>query len=187
MRCRHTVADWHRFVGPGEPQTTILAACQLLVRQGEQAEDPRAIACAYWRHQEDCPMYDGPRSRPASVGSVGAPVSQDAPVAPGRAWPVRAPGEWDPFGALLAALAIVSMLLLASTAALALAWPGGLWGARGLLMAAAALSILTHGLSLLKESPNPNAQCPRAALSTAATCTPARTNCSATTCRLRAT
>ncbi|HTU01864.1 MAG TPA: hypothetical protein VMG58_08605 [Candidatus Sulfotelmatobacter sp.] len=150
MRCRHTVPDWHRFVSPGDALIAIAAACRLLVREGEAAKDPRAIACSYWGHQEDCPMYEGPRTRPAPVAVGAESPSADVPVAAGSAWPVRAPGDRDPFGALLGGLAIASILLLASAAGLALAWPGGLWRVRGLLMVAAALSILTHGLSLLK-------------------------------------
>jgi hypothetical protein len=29
----------------------------LLVREGERASEPRAIACGYWGRQEACPLY----------------------------------------------------------------------------------------------------------------------------------
>jgi len=150
VRCRHTVPDWHRFVGPGEGHAAIFAACRLLVREGEAAQDARAIACAYWGRQEECPMYEGPRRQSGLAGTPADRESGDVPIVVATAWPVRTPGERDPFAAVLIGLAIASVLLLATALGLALAAPVRLTGAHGLLVGALALSILAHGLTLLK-------------------------------------
>ncbi len=72
MRCRHTVPDWAQYVrAPGEGWP-IYAACRLLVKDGEQVDDPRTIACGYWRRQPECPLYEGP----------GVVAAEPAPAAP---------------------------------------------------------------------------------------------------------
>ena len=81
MRCRHTVADWARYVrAPGEA-APIYAACGMLVKEGEPAEDPRTIACGYWGRQPDCPLYEGP-GRPAPPAAAAAPSSPPRPEVP---------------------------------------------------------------------------------------------------------
>ncbi len=77
-RCRHTVPDWARYVRAPEEGWPILAACRLLVKEGEQVEDPRAIACGYWGRQPECPFYEGAGAVPDP------PVAAAAPSAPPR-------------------------------------------------------------------------------------------------------
>jgi len=70
MLCRHTEPDWVRFVrDPGEG-FPIFAACRLLVKAGDPADDPRTIACGYWGRQAECPLYEGPGGSAASAGSA---------------------------------------------------------------------------------------------------------------------
>ena len=79
-RCRHTVADWARYVrGPGEGWP-ILAACRLLVKADDQVEDPRTIACGYWGRQPECPFYEGPGARAAQPSAATVPESPRADV-----------------------------------------------------------------------------------------------------------
>jgi len=59
------VADWYRYLKFPE-QATMFAACELLVREGEQVEDYRNIICGYWGRQPECPFYEpmGQEARP---------------------------------------------------------------------------------------------------------------------------
>jgi hypothetical protein len=114
MRCRHTVPDWHRFVTADREGMAILAGCRLLVKEGEQAGDPRTIACAYWGRQRECPLYDGPEGRaqgPAPDHS-GIPRQTDDPVAVSSVWPVRPPGSVDSQRVVLMVLALLAIALL---------------------------------------------------------------------------
>ena len=96
MQCRHTVPDWHRYVDPAGDAAPIFAACRLLVKEGEPARDPRSIACTYWGHQRDCPLFEGAggaaRTEPRAAERR---ASRDVPVAMDAVWPVRAPGARD--------------------------------------------------------------------------------------------
>ncbi len=148
MRCRHTVPDWHRYVVPGNDAPPIYAACRLLVREGERASEPRAIACAYWGRQEACPLYEGPRTslieQPGAASGARAP---EVPVDLESVWPVRRPGEPDPLGVALLGFSLVAILALtaATLAALAAGAPAVPW-----LFAAAALSITALVLNALR-------------------------------------
>ena len=112
MRCRHTVADWYRYLAAGEDTRPIFAACRLLVKEGERATDSRSIACAYWGRQRECPLYDGPESssggRPSPTGTAAA----DVRVEPESIWPVRRPGTTDGQRVLLMAFGGLSVVLL---------------------------------------------------------------------------
>lgn len=57
MICRHTVADWRRYLKSPE-QATMFAACGLLVKEGEEVEDYHSIICGYWGRQPECPFYE---------------------------------------------------------------------------------------------------------------------------------
>lgn len=154
MQCRHTVPDWHRYVVAGEEAQAIFAGCRLLVRNGERARDPRSIACSYWGRQRECPVYDGPESRPDSRSNRTVPPSvTDAPVAAGSVWPVRPPGAIDGQRILLIALGWLSIALLGSAIALGLAALGAEAPPTGYLivaLVAGVLSLVTHVLSLLR-------------------------------------
>ncbi len=80
--CRHTEPDWLRYVrDPGEG-FPIFAACKLLLKEGEAAEDPRTIACSYWGRQPECPLYEGP-AKPApraAEAMAAAPPAQEVPL-----------------------------------------------------------------------------------------------------------
>jgi hypothetical protein len=79
--CRHTEPDWLRYVrepGEGFP---IFAACKLLLKEGEAAEDPRTLACGYWGRQPECPLYEGP-ARPAPRIAEAAPAAPPAREVP---------------------------------------------------------------------------------------------------------
>jgi len=77
MLCRHTEPDWVRFVrDPGEG-FPIFAACRLLVKAGDPADDPRTIACGYWGRQPECPLYEGPATA-ASLAVAAAPAPPEA-------------------------------------------------------------------------------------------------------------
>lgn len=154
MLCRHTVPDWHRYVDPGAGPVPIYAACRLLVKEGEAARDPRAISCAYWGRQRECPLYEGPGGRSPGRGERGRrPVAADVPVAADEVWPVRPPGARDGWARLQAALEAVSVVLLLGAAAGALgllrgALPGT--GLAVLILAAAGVSITTLLLGRLR-------------------------------------
>ena len=121
MRCRHTVADWHRYAESPEDGPAIAAGCRLLVKEGEQARDPRSIACAYWGHQRDCPLYEGPgeRSAPFDPSTVRTSLA-DVPVDVTTVWPVRRPPTADGMRLLLIGSGAVSAVMLLWTATLAL-------------------------------------------------------------------
>jgi hypothetical protein len=154
MRCRHTVPDWHRYVETGEAAMPILAACRLLIKDGDRVRDPRSIACAFWGHQEGCPLYDGPGKqldgRP-DTPQVLAPSDEPAPIE--TVWPVRLAGAADGPRVLLIALSALSVALLIWTAALGLmahdraGMPRGFWV---LVAIAVAVSVVTHILALLR-------------------------------------
>ena len=82
MLCRHTEPDWLRYVrDPGEG-VPIFAACKLLLKEGEAAEDPRTIACSYWGRQPECPLYEGP-AKPAertAEATAAAPPAREVPL-----------------------------------------------------------------------------------------------------------
>ena len=78
--CRHTEPDWVRFVRDPAEGAPIFAACRLLVKEGEPAEDPRAIACGYWGRQPECPLYEGPGSMASPPPAPAAPEAHDLPL-----------------------------------------------------------------------------------------------------------
>jgi hypothetical protein len=158
MRCRHTVADWHRFVDPAMESPPIFAACRLLVRERVQVSDSRTIACNYWGHQVNCPVYEGPEGRAGgSPGNQPGPIPPtafaDAPLADCEPWPVRLPGESDTMRRIMMGLGLLSVGLLV--------WTGmvGLWVVRGtatptrllaVTLVAAVVSTATHVLAMLR-------------------------------------
>jgi len=154
MRCRHTVPDWHRYVAAGEDVRPIFAACRLLVKEGERARDPQSVACAYWGRQRDCPLYEGPESRPTSLSArASAAAAADVPVAPDSVWPVRPPGAADGQRMLLLAVGGLSVVLLGLAVSLGLSALGGTALPTGYLavtLIAGALSLVTHLLTLLR-------------------------------------
>jgi hypothetical protein len=154
MRCRHTVPEWHRYVAAGENAVPIFAACRLLVKEGEQTRDARSIACAYWGHQRDCPLYDGPETistpRPHGVAGI-----SDGDVAAGseRAWPVRAPGSSDGQRVLLIVLAASSVALLGWLVGLSVAALSGMTLSTSywwVSLIGGTLSLITHTLTCLR-------------------------------------
>jgi hypothetical protein len=147
MQCRHTVPDWHRYVNPAADAVPIFAGCRLLVKEGEPASDPRGIACAYWGHQRDCPLYDGPGAR--ARGSAGWPprVSAEVPVAPEAVWPVRTPGAKDGMRLVLIGLGVLSTALLLWTA---LRGQATLLAHPHVIVTAASVSIVTHVVATLR-------------------------------------
>lgn len=154
MQCRHTVPDWHRYVNAAADAVPIFVACRLLVKEGEPASDPRSIACAYWGHQRDCPLYDGPGGsvRPVKPGGARTTAGEE-PVAVNTVWPVRAPGAKDGMRRVMIGMGILSTALLLWTGFLGLSVLGGRAVPATYLhltLAAAAVSILTHVLATLR-------------------------------------
>ena len=154
MLCRHTVPDWHRYVKPAVDTLPIFAGCRLLVKEGEPATDPRSIACAYWGHQRDCPVYEGPGG-PArtQTGGTGGIRSSDVPVALDAVWPVRGPGATDRMRLVMIGLGVLSTALLLWTAGLGLSILSGKAPPAGYVyvsVVAAAVSIVTHVLATLR-------------------------------------
>jgi len=154
MRCRHTVPDWHRFVAASEGIVPIFAACRLLTKEGDRVGDPRSIACSFWGHQEECPLYDGPGKRLAGrLDSSPSPASTDEPGPAGDVWPVRSPGAEDGPRVFLLVLSTLSVALLIWAAVLGVTAqgsariPGSFW-----IVAAigVAVSIMSHILALLR-------------------------------------
>lgn len=154
MQCRHTVPDWHRYVRPAADAAPIMAGCRLLVKEGQPAGDPRSIACAYWGHQRDCPVYEGPGGpRRAQTGGPVGTRSPDVPVALDAVWPVRAPGVKDRMRLVLIGLGMLSTALLLWTAGVGLSILSGKAPPAGYLsvaVVAAAVSIVTHVLATLR-------------------------------------
>ena len=154
MRCRHTVPDWHRYVTAAWDGPPILAGCRLLVKDGEQVSDPRAIACAYWGHQHECPLYDGSERQREPAPPRGAiPGASDEPVAPESVWPVRPPGSMDTQRIVLLVLGALSIMLLGWATilgALALSELRISTGFAIVALAAGLVSFATHVLSLLR-------------------------------------
>ena len=112
MRCRHTVADWHRYLAAGDDARPIFAACRLLVKEGARATDSRSIACAYWGRQRECPLYDGPESSSGGRPSPAGTAAADVRVEPESIWPVRRPGTTDGQRVLFMAFGGLSVVLL---------------------------------------------------------------------------
>jgi hypothetical protein len=154
MQCRHTVADWHRYVDPGGVTAPIFAACRLLIKEGEQPRDPQGIACAYWGRQGQCPLYEGPGGRIGSPPVTAGPSSSaEMPIALKAVWPVRHPGAVDGLRVLIRGLTILSLGLLGWSLTLGVAALGGYTDIRGLALAAvaaASVSMVTHLLTALK-------------------------------------
>jgi hypothetical protein len=152
MRCRHTVPDWHRYVAGGEDASPIFAACRLLIKEGERASQPQAIACTFWGRQRECPVYDGPEPRRADrpAGSMASSV-WDVPVSPESVWPVRLPGSADVERVLLLGLGGLSAILLALTVLFGLSALGGgkiSTAHLAVTLVAATLSLVVHLLTL---------------------------------------
>jgi hypothetical protein len=148
MQCRHTVPDWHRYVAAGAAARPIFAACRLLVKEGVHAADPSSIACSYWGHQRDCPLYDGPESRPKQTVPGG-----DVPVAPESVRPVRPPGAPDGQRLLLMVLGGLSVVLLGWAGVMSAAVLVGGSGRVDYLIVSLVggfVSLLTHLLTLLR-------------------------------------
>jgi hypothetical protein len=154
MQCRHTVPDWHRYVDPAADVVPILAACRLLVKEGEPARDPRGIACSYWGHQRDCPLFEGPGAvtrRQAS--SSERPAARDLPAGTEAMWPVRAPGATDGMRLVMLGLGVTSTALMLVTVAVGLTAQSGKGfpiGYLRLILVAGTLSIVTHVLAVLR-------------------------------------
>jgi hypothetical protein len=155
MQCRHTVADWHRYVDPNGASPPIMAACGLLIQDGLRARDAQGIVCAYWGRQRACPLYEGPGGRadlPAAPPAESAP--RDSLVALDTVWPVRQPGSVDGLRRLLGGLTVLSLGLLGWSLALGVAVLGGHADAGRLApvaVAAASFSMVTHLLAALKS------------------------------------
>lgn len=154
MQCRHTVPDWHRYVDPAGDAAPIFAACRLLVKEGQPTRDPRSIACTYWGHQRDCPLFEGAggaaRTEPRIAEGC---ASRDVPVAMDAIWPVRAPGARDGMRLVLIGLGSASIILMLLTVGVGLAVLRGEWSPAGylrLVSVAAAISIATHVLATLR-------------------------------------
>ena len=154
MQCRHTVADWHRYVEPNGASLPIVAACRLLLKEGEQAREPRDIACAHWGRQRECPLYEGPGGRidppqvPPAVNSI-----RETPIGLDAVWPVRHPETVDGFRVVTGGMTVLSLGLLGGSFALGMAVLGGYADVRGLAptaVAAATVSMATHLLAVLK-------------------------------------
>lgn len=154
MRCRHTVPDWHRFVAEGAGAPSIFAGCRLLIKEGEHISDPRSIACAYWGHQEDCPLYEGPGKRQVSrVNASATPMPAGEATKIEEVWPVRRPGAADTPRIMLIALSVISAGLLIWIAILGLMAQGGARSPEGFRYVVAtgiAVSIVTHILAMLR-------------------------------------
>lgn len=153
MRCRHTVPDWHRYVVAGEVTRPVLAACRLLIKDGEPAADARTIACSFWGRQRECPMYDGPEARPTGDSSPTGKAEADTPVASGDIWPVRQPSATDGQRVVLMVLGGLSMALLAWAGVLGALVLLGRPVQRGFLvvaLAGSAVSVATHFLMVLR-------------------------------------
>jgi len=154
MQCRHTVPDWHRYVNPAADAVPIFAGCRLLLKEGELARDPRSIACAYWGHQRDCPLFDGsgvPDRTPTGTGR--GPASADVRVAVDAVWPVRAPGAMDGMRLVMIGLGVLSIVLMLLTAGIGLSVLSGKSAPAGyahLVLGAATVSVLTHVLAALR-------------------------------------
>jgi len=153
MRCRHTVPDWHRYVAAEEATRPVLAACRLLIKEGEPAADARAIACGFWGRQRECPVYDGPESSLSGHPKLARSVVADAPVAVESVWPVRQPGATDGQRVLLMLLGGLSIVLLGWAVALSVAALLGRPVQSGYVtvtLIGGAVSLTTHVLVLLR-------------------------------------
>ena len=153
MRCRHTVPDWHRYVAAEEGTRPVLAACRLLIKEGEPAADARAIACGFWGRQRECPVYDGPESSLSGHPKPARGVAVDAPVAAEDVWPVRQPGATDGQRVLLMLLGGLSIVLLGWAVALSVAALLGRPVQSGYVtvtLIGGAVSLTTHVLVLLR-------------------------------------
>lgn len=155
MQCRHTVPDWHRYVDPEGDAAPIFAGCRLLVHGGEPARDPRSIACAYWGHQGDCPLFEGPRAaartRPKAAGRR---ASTDVPVRVDAVWPVRAPGAMDGMRLVMIGLGVLSTALMLLTLGVGFSLLGEKTppvGCLHLTLLAGVVSIATHVLATLRS------------------------------------
>ncbi len=147
MPCRHTVPDWHRHA-EGNPAAPIFAGCRLLIKEGERAADPRAIACAFWGHQGDCPQYEGPGKRSGTLPAAPR-AAHDEPIPAEPVWPVRPPGTPDRIRTGLMALGITAIvLMLYSLIDLETGWTGS--AGRILLSLALAFSVVGHALGLIR-------------------------------------
>ncbi len=154
VRCRHTVPDWHRYAGFSGEEPAIFAACRLLVREGEARREPRSIACGYWGRQDECPLFEGPGglARPGTIGT-GRPTLADVPVEVESIWPVRPPIARDGMRIVLAALGVLSIVLLLWTIVAGFSVMRGTAAPASfgiLVLAAAAVSIVTHALATLR-------------------------------------
>ena len=154
VQCRHTVPDWHRYVDPAEGAVPIFAACRLLVKEGGLAANPRNIACGFWGHQQDCPLFEGAAGRGAAEGGgAERPASRDVPVVVDTVWPVRTPGSRDGMRLLLIGLGVLSIVLVLLTAGIGLALVSGkrsLGGYMPLVATVMIISIVTHCLFTLR-------------------------------------
>lgn len=152
MQCRHTVPDWHRYVDPAGDVLPLFAACRLRVKEGERALDPRSIACTYWGHQRECPLFEGPeKPLRAESSPPERPASRDVPVAVGTVWPVRGPGARDGMRLVLIGLGALSTALMLLAVGVGLL--GGATSPSGyqrFVLAAVTVSVLTHVLATLR-------------------------------------
>jgi hypothetical protein len=141
-------------VAAKEDPAPILAACRLLVRDGDRVEDPRSIVCKDWGHQRECPVYDGPEKVAGQpLTPTGRPADQDVLLASEGAWPVRASGAVDGSRIFLILMGGFSIVLLGLVAILSATVFGGATipsGYRTVLVIAGIVSLLTHILTLLR-------------------------------------
>ncbi len=154
MQCRHTVPDWHRYVDSAGEAFPIFAGCRLLVKEGEQTRDPRSIACTYWGHQRECPLFEGPgRTVRTESNPPERPGCGDVPMAVDTVWPVRAPGTKDGMRLVLIGLGALSTALMLVTVGVGLSVLSGKTSPAGylrLVLVAATVSVVTHGLATLR-------------------------------------
>ena len=154
MQCRHTVPAWHKYVKTAEDAVPIFAGCRLLVKENERASDPRSIACNYWGHQRDCPLFEGTKETANTKPRVAErSVSGDVPVAADEIWPVRAPGAGDSMRLVLIWLGVLSAMLMLLTVGIGFRVLLGKVGPADylhLVLAAGTMSVVTHVLATLR-------------------------------------
>jgi hypothetical protein len=154
MQCRHTVPDWHRFVDPAGDALPLFAACRLRVKEGERAVDPRSIACTYWGHQRECPLFEGPGGAIRTESSPPErPASRDVLVAVDTVWPVRAPGARDSMRLVLIGLGTLSTALLLLMVGVGFGLLGGKTSPASyqrFMLAGVTVSVVTHVLATLR-------------------------------------
>ena len=154
VQCRHTVPAWHKYVEPAGDALPIFAGCRLLVKENERARDPRSIACNYWGHQGDCPLFEGAKETASTAARTAERfTSKDVPVAADEVWPVRVPSEKDGMRLVLiwmGALSAVLMLLTVGIGCSVLLGKMNRGDYLHLMLVAGTMSAVTHVLATLR-------------------------------------